>query len=297
MPMSPYLRLRQIACVDLDLERVEADLAAVLGLSVCHRDPSVALFGLRNLLCPIGSSFIEVVSPLRPGTTAERFYRRHGGRFGYMLILDCDDPARYKARAAALGMRVAHEGQHEIYTGIQLHPKDTGATMIEFNHTVGGEVLDGPYWPAGPQWQQYATLGAHIRLCGVEIDCVQPAEFASRWAALFDRPVVTDGPRSGLGLALGARWESDHKSGHELDHEPDHERDPGLDGIQDPFRIDLDGASIHFMHAKVEEPVFAGLRLAVRDPALMIKKAAARGLATTDSTLEVAGLRMRLQAV
>ncbi|MCY3569100.1 MAG: hypothetical protein OXH38_10765, partial [Chloroflexi bacterium] len=58
-----------------DLDMIEAHLRGVFGLEVCHRDPGVGRFGLHNFLMPIGDSFIEVVSPITPGTAGGRFLR------------------------------------------------------------------------------------------------------------------------------------------------------------------------------------------------------------------------------
>jgi len=147
--LSGFLRLRQVCLVAADLARETARIESLLGLEVCHRDPNVAKYGLENVLFPVGTSFLEIVSPTRAGTTAGRFLERHGGKYGYMVILDCDDPERYQRRAESLGVRVANVIRHDAYFGVQLHPKDTGAAMLEFNSTGGGADPLGPYGPAG----------------------------------------------------------------------------------------------------------------------------------------------------
>ena len=78
--MSDYFRLRQICLVAPNLEPVVADLQAVLGLSVCHRDPAVRRYGLENALLPMGTNFLEVVAPIEDNTAAGRFIARSGGR-------------------------------------------------------------------------------------------------------------------------------------------------------------------------------------------------------------------------
>ena len=249
-----YLRLRQIAVVATDLARAEGDVQAVLGVPVCHRDPAVGVFGLVNALLPIGQDFLEIVSPTRPGTTAGRFHDRWAGRFGYMLIFDCDDPVRYRERAASLGIRVAHEGRHDAYHGVQLHPKDTGATMLEFNHTDGAGPLDGPYWPAGADWQRFVDRRVTDRLVCAEVDCADPQAFGERWAALTDRPLTAE-----------------------------------ADGTR---RLDFDHGAIRFVRSARDEPVFAGLRVAVRDPAAVLAAARERGLTVADGTVELCGLRL-----
>jgi hypothetical protein len=186
----PYLRLRQVCLVATDLAREAARIERALGVAECYRDGNVAKYGLHNVLFPVGSSFIEIVSPTRPGTTVGRFLERHGGRYGYMVILDCDDPERRQRHAESLGIRVANVIRHDAYLGVQLHPKDTGAAMIEFNRTQGGEDPMGPYAPAGPNWQRAIRNDVTHSLRAVEIECPDPAGLSARWGALLERPVT-----------------------------------------------------------------------------------------------------------
>jgi len=144
-----YLRLRQICLVARALEPAVADLADIFGLAVCYRDGNVGKYGLVNALFPIGASFLEVVAPIEHGTAAGRYLERRSGDGGYMVILDCDDVERRRRRMDAIGVRIANPLKYESYTGLQLHPRDTGGSMLEVNHTTGGESLDGPYHPAG----------------------------------------------------------------------------------------------------------------------------------------------------
>ena len=187
--MASYLRLRQVCLVAADLETEAARLKQALGVEECYRDANVGKYGLENVLFPVGSSFIEIVSPTRPGTTAGRFLERHGGRHGYMIILDCDDPERRQRHAESLGIRTANLIRHGDYLGVQLHPKDTGAAMIEFNRTEGGEDPMGPYAPAGPDWQRAVRSDVTRRLVAVEIECPDPARLSARWGELLERSV------------------------------------------------------------------------------------------------------------
>lgn len=184
--MAAYLRLRQVCLVAADLEREAGKIKEALGVEECFRDGNVAGYGLQNVLFPVGTSFIEIVSPTRPGTAAGRFLARNGR--GYMVILDCDDPERYRKRAESLGIRVANVIRHDAYLGVQLHPKDTGAAMLEFNATRGGGDPMGPYAPAGPDWQRAVREG--IRLAAVEIESPDPAALAARWGSLMERPAI-----------------------------------------------------------------------------------------------------------
>jgi hypothetical protein len=196
-----YLRLRQICLVADALEPAIADLAAVLALAVCHRDSNVARYGLVNALLPLGQSFLEVVAPTRPGTAAGRYLERRRGDGGYMVILDCDDIERRRRHLAAIGVRIANALSYETYTGLQLHPGDTGGAMLEINHTSGGARLDGPYHPAGPHWQDFIRTGTARALLAAELQSADPWALARRWGAVLER-AVTQGPAGAPEIAL-----------------------------------------------------------------------------------------------
>jgi len=250
-----YLRLRQVCLVAPTLEPVVSDISAIFGLKVCHRDPNVARYGLENALFPVGDSFIEIVAPTREGTAAGRFLERHGGKGGYMLILDCDDAERRRRHAEQMGIRVANLIRHEDYLGVQLHPGDTGAAMIEFNQTRGGESVNGPYHPAGPNWQAAVTNDVSLRLAAVDIEAPDPEAFSARWAALMERPAAVAEGRC---------------------------------------RIALDGGDIRFSRAAAAElqPVFARLELRVRSSAAVLAAAAARGYPVHDSAIALCGVEI-----
>src|SRR5580704_6801040 len=92
------MRLRQIALVAQDLAAAQADISAVLGVDYAYDDPGVGKYGLRNAVFPIGDTFLEVVSPKEPGTTAGRLLQKRGGDGGYMVILQVDDLEQARAR-------------------------------------------------------------------------------------------------------------------------------------------------------------------------------------------------------
>lgn len=191
--MAPYLRLRQICLVAHALEDAVADLAAVFGIEECHRDPNVAKYGLANALLPIGTSFIEVVSPVERETAAGRFLSRRGGDAGYMVICDCDDNARFRTRAAAAGVRAIED---RVYAGkahlLQLHPRDTGGCILEFDHHIGGEALDGAYQWAGSHWQQHVRQERVTAITGATMTSPDPRALGERWATLFGVDLAPD---------------------------------------------------------------------------------------------------------
>ena len=183
------LRLRQICLAAPRLEPVVEDLQAILGLTVCHRDPGLAAYGLHNALLPVGTDFLEVVAPLHAGTAAGRFIQRSQGHGGYMAIFQTDDPTARQAHASALGVRTAHQIDHADYQSVQLHPRDCRAAFIELGHSPGGEQRLGNWWPAGPHWQAHVRYEHTLHLLGIRLESPDPPALAALWSAILASPL------------------------------------------------------------------------------------------------------------
>ncbi|MGC2775649.1 MAG: VOC family protein [Bradyrhizobium sp.] len=181
-----YLHLRQICLVAPRLEPVVSDIAAIMGLDVCYRDPHLGKYGLENALLPVGPILLEVVAPTRAGTAAGRFLDKTGGRGGYMAIFACDDPDERAARASAMGVRTANVIDHPPYHGVQLHPRDCRAAFIELNHTEGSDDVMGPYPPAGPDWTRSIRNDVTTALTEVVLQSPDPASLATHWGRILD---------------------------------------------------------------------------------------------------------------
>jgi hypothetical protein len=250
------LRLRQICLVAADLERETGRMKEIFGLEECYRDPNVERYGLANVLFPVGTDFLEIVSPIREGTAAGRFLARHDERHGYMVIMDCDDPQQRKTHCEALCVRTANLIRHGSYLGVQLHPKDTGGAMIEFNHTENGADPLGPYAPAGAQWQQHIREDVTQRLLAAEIECPDAAHFSARWGEIVQRPVQI--------LRKGR------------------------------FRNALDAGALMFLPADRAHAVLAGIELQVASRARVMHTAQELGCVGPGGTLTVSGIRFRL---
>ncbi len=185
-----WTRLRQVALVAHDLDAVVGDLHDAFGLEVAYRDPAVATFGLRNAVLPIGTQFIEVVSPTRDGTAGGRQLDRLGGDGGYMVICHTDDQPGRRARVDELGVRVAFEAEDHGYRIMQLHPADTGGSFLEFDFQPGGEDPDGPWMPAGPDWQGAVHTEVVDGIAGVTLQSPDPGRTAARWSAILELPLA-----------------------------------------------------------------------------------------------------------
>jgi len=187
-----WIRLRQIALVARDLDQVTEDLRAILGLEVGFRDPGVKVFGLQNALFPVGSQFIEVVSPIKEGTAGGRYLERRGGDGGYMVITQCDDHAPRKKRVAELKIRKVLESDEPEYNIMQLHPRDTGGSFLEIDYQAGDLSPDGPWMPAGRDWKKAVRTHIVRAIAAAEIQSSDPAGLASRWSDIVEIPVTRD---------------------------------------------------------------------------------------------------------
>ncbi|MDP6867023.1 MAG: VOC family protein [Acidimicrobiales bacterium] len=175
------IRLRQVALVAHDLDAVEEDLIAELGLEPCVRDLGVSQFGLRNVLFPVGERLLEVVSPVETGTTAGRQLARRNGDGGYMVLVQTDDLVGDRERLDTLGVRVVLEASMPGIEGVHLHPKDVGGAILSIDETV--DWLDWPW--AGSTWRDHVRTDVVSDLVAVEIQAHDPAIMAERWAAVL----------------------------------------------------------------------------------------------------------------
>lgn len=197
------LELLQITLVVADLDRIERDLAEAYGLEVAFRDPGVDLWGLDNIVLPMGRTFIEVLRPKRADTPGGRHLARQGGDGGYMVILKTGDLAPWRERLARLGVRIAFEaetqdeqhGQH--WAGLHLHPRDTGGMMISIDRPDPPDSWAG----AGPDWRAHVRQGVVDGLAGVVLESPDPAKLAARWGEVLGR-APWGGPGGALTIEL-----------------------------------------------------------------------------------------------
>jgi len=185
-------RLRQICLAAPTLAPWVGQLQQLFGLGAAYDDPHVAKYGLANAVLAVGHQFIELVAPVQGDAPLHRFLARHPGGAGYIVILDNDDLDVRREHLLALGARLVTDLSHDGFHTLQVHPRDAGACMLEFDHTDGGEAWDGPYAPAGPQWQQQLRLGRVTGIAGVVLRAADAPALAARWAALIDVAATAD---------------------------------------------------------------------------------------------------------
>jgi Glyoxalase-like domain len=199
-------RLRQVALVAHDCGQVAGELREALGWGEPFHDPGVGRFGLTNAVFAAGDTFVEVVAPVRAGTTAGRYLERRGGDGGYMAIFQVPDLAAARARLPGLGVRVVWTADLPDIAGTHLHPKDVPGAIVSLDwaEPAGSWRWAGPAW-AG-QVPEHAPGGG---VTGVTIEVADPDAAAARWAAVLGIPpgggVGPGAADSGAGVASGGR--------------------------------------------------------------------------------------------
>jgi hypothetical protein len=254
------IRLRQICLVANKLAPVLEDFKAVFGLEVCFVDKGVAAFGLENSLMPVGSNFIEIVSPIKDNTAAGRYLKRRNGDGGYMVICQCDSHQTQlgrKQRAAAMNIRVAWEHESKTFHAMQLHPADTGGAFFEIDWDAKGEP-EGSWEPAGgdgwPKARRDDIVNAYT---AVELQSADPRGLAERWSSIAEIPVRKD--------ARGR------------------------------FELPLDNANIRFVQdTDGRGEGLGGIDIAAVDRGRILEAATARNCRVTDDQVVICGTRFYL---
>ena len=226
-----WLRLKQIALVARELAPVEEELTDIFGIEVCYLDPGVAQFGLENALFPIGEG-------------------------GYMVITQCDDPAWRNGRIDALGLRLALSFKTDEFDNAQLHPKDTGGSFFEIDWQRGGEAPDGPWEPAGGDWQKHRRTEGVAGIAAAEIQSPDPQTLARRWSEITEFE---------------------------------------LESVGEGYELELENARVRFVPATDGRPEgLGGLDLRAVDRDRCLARAEARGRRAGDDLVVVCGTRFRL---
>lgn len=253
-----WLRVRQIAFIVEDADKVAGQLHDVFGLEVAYIDEHLPpAFGLQNRLLPVGTQFIEVCAPVRENTAGGRYLERRGGDGGYMVICQCDDHAPRKKRVQELGIRTVAARDTDTSCLMQLHPQDTGGSFLEIDwHEKPDEEFPGWSHAIRGPWPDFIRTDRVKGISGVEIQSPDPARVAARWSEIIEEPLV-QGP---AGPA-----------------------------------IHVDNAVIRFVEAADGRPEgLGGIDLAATDAEAARAAAEHHGLLREDGVIMIGGMRIRV---
>lgn len=174
------MRLRQVALVAATLEPSRQQFFDLLGLDDDFADKGVAEFGLENSVMAIGDTYLEIVAPTQPGTTAERLLARRGGDGGYMVICQVDDIAPYRTHTETLKVRKVWDADFPDAKAFHMHPRDIGGAIVSIDEMT---PVESWRW-AGPGWQNRKATEVG-QICGVSLQADDPDAMAQRWGEIF----------------------------------------------------------------------------------------------------------------
>ena len=125
-------------------------------------------------------------------------HRRHGRRppartLGGRWRLHGDQPHRRPVSVPRTcgepsAIRTAFEADDHGYQIWQLHPGDTGGSFLEIDFQPGGDDPNGPWMPAGPDWQRAVRTDVVDGITGVELAVPDPDTTAARWREILGQP-------------------------------------------------------------------------------------------------------------
>ena len=173
--------MRQVALVARDCGQVAGELRRAFGWPPPFHDPGVGQFGLTNAVFAVGDTFVEVVAPAQPDTTAGRYLKRRGGDGGYMAIFQVPDVAAARRRVAGLGVRVVWAADLPDIAATHLHPGDVPGAIVSLDWAAP----DQSWRWAGPSWTGQVPAHAPGGVTGLTIEVNDPAAAARRWAAVL----------------------------------------------------------------------------------------------------------------
>ncbi|HUC58127.1 MAG TPA: hypothetical protein VMA95_12050 [Streptosporangiaceae bacterium] len=182
-------RLRQVAVVAANLDDTARQLRETFGWTQPFRDPGVGQFGLANSVFAAGDTFVEIVTPVRAGTTAGRYLETRGGDSGYMALFQVPDLKEARDRAVSAGVRIVWSADLPDIAGRHLHPKDVPGAIVSLDWA---EPPESWHW-AGPDWTGHAPPHPPGGLSGLTIEVAHPVRVAARWAEVLGLAVTSDG--------------------------------------------------------------------------------------------------------
>ena len=192
------MRLRQVALVAEHLAPARDALMTLLGLAADYQDPGVGEFGLENSVMSIGDTFLEVVAPTQPETSAGRLLQQRGGNGGYMVLLQVDDIELYREHTQALSIRKIWNIDQLNTKAFHLHPKDMGATIVSLDWMNPAQA-----WTWGGEGWEARGAEYVSEITEVDVQSHDPEALANHWAEVLRRPVVIAGDDYGIELDQG----------------------------------------------------------------------------------------------
>ncbi|MGI9345830.1 MAG: hypothetical protein ACR2PW_06165 [Gammaproteobacteria bacterium] len=181
---SSLPRIRQLVLAARNLPDIQQKLSCVLELGSGYED-DLSHFGLKNIVLPVGTDFLEIVSPTveLEQCAAGRLIKRAGGDMGYMVIVQVDDFNQASELWEKHRIRRIWEMDYHKFDAhakaAHLHPKDVGGAILSIDQMT---PVDSWMWGGHiDQWRTQGTQAAVSAIAGATLTCADPIQVAQQW--------------------------------------------------------------------------------------------------------------------
>ena len=205
------MRIRQVVLVADDLELARQSIQSIFGIDESFRDPPDGGLGVVNVVMPVGDTFLEVVSPMRPDATTRRSPAGKGGDGGYMVIVQYPDFEVARARAEAAGAHWVWKIEFDDQRQWHIHPRDVGAAIV----AIDWSTPPSRWRWAGDDWPDHVRDNVVDMITGVEFSAREPQKLAERWFEVLGGELASspDGSpelRLGRSVVHFSPWDRDY---------------------------------------------------------------------------------------
>ena len=215
------MRLRQLVIATSEIDLLADSICDLFELKRTFSDPELIVFGLQNVLIPVGDTFLEVVTPIKENTSAERFLKKRSGDGGYMVIVDSVDLEQERERLENVRMNIVWY-ENRKFDGIHgqslhLHPKQVGGAILSIDNM---KPASSWLW-AGTEWEKDTNKSLVSHLSGVNICSPDPDNLLSNWEKALGRERSLDGTSinlsgSSINFVINTQSQSEHISAFQI---------------------------------------------------------------------------------
>jgi len=215
------MRLRQLVIATSEMDLLANSICDLFELKRTFSDPELIVFGLQNVIIPLGDTFLELVSPVKKNTSAERFLNKRGGDGGYMVIVDSADLEKERKRLENVKMTIVwHENRKsdDIHgQSLHLHPKQVGGAILSIDSM---NPRSSWLW-AGTEWEKDINKSLVSHLSGVNICGPNPDNLLSNWEKALGRQRSLGGNSinllgSSINIVMNTQSQSEYVSAFQI---------------------------------------------------------------------------------
>ena len=215
------MRLRQLVIATSELDLLADSICDLFELKRTFSDPELIVFGLQNILIPLGDTFLELVTPVKENTSAERFLKKREGDGGYMVIVDSLDLEKERKRLETAELDIVWyenrktDGIHG--QSLHLHPKQVGGAILSIDNM---NPASSWLW-AGREWKKDINKSLVSHFSGVNICSPNPDNLLSNWERALGKKRSIGGNSinlsgSNINFVMNTQSQSEHVSAFQI---------------------------------------------------------------------------------